>query len=86
MISNSSQSWFRAGVYTLFDTSSAIVGTLDAAPANLTGMIDLLPATLFLGDGGHDILLNVIPEPSSLTALFGGLGTLVGLGRFRRRQ
>jgi autotransporter-associated beta strand protein len=77
---------FGQGVYTLFDTSSAIVGTLDAAPGNLAGTIGLLPATISLGDGGRDILLTVIPEPGSLTALFGGLGVLVGLGRLRRRQ
>ena len=77
---------FGEGMYTLFDTSSAIVGTLDAAPGDLTGTIGFLPATLSLGDGGRDILLTVIPEPSSLSALFGGLGMLVGLGRFRRLQ
>jgi autotransporter-associated beta strand protein len=76
---------FGQGVYTLFDTSSPIVGTLDPNPANLTGMINLLPATLSLGDSGHDILLVVIPEPGSLTAFMAGAGLLAGLGRCRRR-
>jgi autotransporter-associated beta strand protein len=77
---------FGAGTYTLFDTSSAIAGTLNAAPGNLTGSINLLPATLSLGDGGRDILLTVIPEPNSLTALLGGLGMLGSLRSFRRRK
>jgi hypothetical protein len=35
--------------------------------------------------GGNDILV-VVPEPSSLVALAGGFGLLMGLGRFRRRE
>ena len=79
-------SGFGEGVYTLFDTSSAIIGSLNPNASSLTGIIGTLPGTLSIGDAGRDIVLTVIPEPSALTALFGGLGMLVGLGRLRRFQ
>ncbi|MEQ1861776.1 MAG: autotransporter-associated beta strand repeat-containing protein [Chthoniobacteraceae bacterium] len=34
---------------------------------------------------GNDVALIAVPEPGSLVALCAGLGTLLGLGRFRRR-
>jgi hypothetical protein len=77
---------FGEGTYTLFDTSNAIVGSLDPVSGHLTGMIAGLPATLSFGDSGRDIILTVIPEPSSLSVLMGGLGALAGLGRWRRRS
>lgn len=36
--------------------------------------------------GGNDVLLTVVPEPSSAIALLGGLASLVGLQRLRRRR
>ena len=69
-------SGFGEGVYTLFDTSSAIIGSLNPNASSLTGIIGTLPGTLSIGDAGRDIVLTVIPEPSALTALFGGLGML----------
>jgi hypothetical protein len=75
---------FGPGTYTLFDTSTAIAGTLDPVSSHLTGTIAAFPATLSLGDGGRDIILTVIPEPSPISALLGGLGMLSGFGRWRR--
>ncbi|MEO8350085.1 MAG: autotransporter-associated beta strand repeat-containing protein, partial [Chthoniobacteraceae bacterium] len=74
---------FDEGTYTLFDTSSAIVGTLDGN--NLNGTIAGLPAAISLSANSQDIILTVIPEPTSLVSLMAGLGCLCGLGRFRRR-
>jgi autotransporter-associated beta strand protein len=45
-----------AGTYTLFDTSTAITGTLGS---NLSGSIGAFNGTLALGDSGNDIVLNV---------------------------
>jgi autotransporter-associated beta strand protein len=45
------------GVYTLFDSSTPISGTLGSA---LSGMIGSFSATLSLGDGGNDILLTTM--------------------------
>ena len=34
--------------------------------------------------GGNDVAIT-IPEPGTVVSLFGGIGALLGLGRFRRR-
>jgi len=61
-----------AGVYTLFDTSNTISGSLDGT--NLSGSIGSLSGTLSLENGSQDVVLTVIPEPSSLLlALISGL-------------
>ncbi len=70
---------FGGGTYTLFDTASSIVGSLDLL--NTSGFVGGLPATLAFADGGTDLVLNVVPEPSALALL--SLGTL---GLLRRRR
>lgn len=40
----------------------------------------------YTGGTGNDVVLTAVPEPSSLVMLLGGLGSLAGLRRFRRRQ
>ncbi len=40
----------------------------------------------YAGGTGNDILLTAVPEPSSTLLLLGGVGSLAGLRRFRRRQ
>jgi autotransporter-associated beta strand protein len=77
---------FGEGTYTLFDTSNPIVGNLDPISSHLSGLIGGLPATLSLGDSGHDIILIVIPEPGSGALLISTLGVITGLGRWRRRS
>jgi autotransporter-associated beta strand protein len=72
---------FAAGTYTLFDGDTSIVGTLDSNPANLTGSIGAFTATLGFADGTNDLVLNVVPEPSSIVSLLGGLGALLGVRR-----
>ncbi len=72
---------FGAGTYTLFDTSSAILGSLGT---NLTGTLGGLSVTLQLGDGGNDLQLvaTSVPEPSSVAlAGFGLVGVVVGIRR-----
>lgn len=76
-------SGFGAGVYTLIDTSTSIVGTLGS---NLTGTVAGLDAVLSLS--GNDVILTVtaIPEPSTFAALLGtsALGA-AALSRRKRR-
>ena len=75
---------FSAGTYTLFDGTLPISGTLDAA--NRTGSLGgPFTGTLSLADSGNDVVLTVIPEPTSATLLLAGLGSMAGLRRFRRR-
>ena len=69
-----------AGEYTLFDSTTDIIGSLDAG--DLTGTIGAFSATLGFGDTDNDIVLTVVPEPSSVALL--GLGVF-GLMRRRRR-
>lgn len=74
---------FGAGVYTLFDTSNSIVGSLGA---NLTGTIGGFNGTLSLANGGQDIVLTVsaIPEPGTVALLVAGLGLIAFIRRHRR--
>jgi autotransporter-associated beta strand protein len=72
------------GSYTLFDGGSPIVGTLDPNSANLTGSLGgQFVGTLGFGDGGNDLVLNVVPEPTSAGLFLCGAG-LIGLRRRRR--
>jgi hypothetical protein len=70
---------FGAGQYVLFDTSASIVGTIDTSPFALGGFT----ASLGLANGGQDLVLNVIPEPSAYLLLTMSLLFLV---TFRRRR
>jgi autotransporter-associated beta strand protein len=78
-------SGLEAGTYTLFDTGAAINGTFDTS--NLNGIVGPgFTGTLGFGDNGHDIVLTVVPEPVSATLLIAGMGSVLGLRRFRRRS
>ncbi len=74
---------FGQGTYVLFETNSAIAATLGT---NITGTVLGWEVSLELADGGTDLILNVIPEPNTAVTLFSGLGTLLGLQRWRRRS
>jgi len=77
-------SGFGAGVYTLFDTSSTILGSLGA---NLS--VDFgsgVTGTIGLANAGQDIVLTVVPEPSTWQAMLGGIGVLAGLRMLRRTR
>ena len=73
-------SGFGPGIYTLFDGSSPIVGSLGS---NVTGSVGGLSSTLSTANGNQDIILTVVPEPSTLAIL--GLGSLA-LARRRRKN
>ena len=80
----SSSSGLANGTYTLFNAPGGIIGTLDAT--NLTGSFGGgFTGTLVIDSANHDINLLVVPEPGSVVSLFGGLGLLLGIQRFRRR-
>jgi fibronectin-binding autotransporter adhesin len=71
------------GDYVLFDTTLPIVGTLGL---NTTGSLaGGLTGTLQFADGTNDLILHVVPEPTTTSALLGGLGMLLA-GRRRRRN
>ena len=66
---------FAPGSYVLFDTNADILGDLGSATGTVLG----LDATLSFANGanGHDdLILTVVPEPSSAILLLGGLGFL----------
>lgn len=78
---------FGSGVYTLFESSTTIAGTL--LSGQLSGTIDGLDAVLSLSGDSQSILLTVtaIPEPANVALLFGGVcGACVIGGRRRRRH
>lgn len=66
--------------YVLFDGAMPINGTLGA---NRAGTIGEFTAELQLADGGNDIILHVVPEPSAASALLCGIASLLGLRRRR---
>lgn len=73
---------FSAGEYTLFDGTSAIIGSLDTNLANLAGSLgDGYTGKLELRDGGNDLVLIVVPEPGSAGLLLAGLGSLLAVRR-----
>ncbi len=69
---------FGPGTYTLFDTGEAILGSLGTATGTLGGY----DAELFIV--GNDLVLQVIPEPASMAAIFAALVGSVVLLRRRR--
>lgn len=69
------------GQYTLFDTNALILGLLD--PAQLTGTVGGFQGSLILADGGRDLALVLIPEPSAAGLLLLSLGLTM---RRRRGQ
>jgi autotransporter-associated beta strand protein len=75
---------FAPGTYTLFDTSTAISGSLDNA--NLTGSLGGFTGTLGFAESGQDLVLVVVPEPGSAALLLASFGSLLGLRRFRSGQ
>lgn len=70
-------------VYTLFDSTQVISGSLDGG--DLTGTIGGRAATLSLGDSGNDINLTVVPEPATFGMIFGVLTLGLAVTRRRRR-
>jgi len=70
-------SGFGAGSYVLFDTGSAIAGSLGMATGTLGGYDASLAIV------GNNLVLNVsiIPEPSSMALLFAGAAALAFLRR-----
>jgi autotransporter-associated beta strand protein len=73
------------GTYTLFQTNTAISGSLGA---NVNG---LLPGGLFgtiteVGNNQIDLVIQAVPEPNALSMLAGSIGMALGLQRFRRRR
>ncbi len=76
----SALSGFGAGVYTLFDTASAISGTLGSS---LSGTIGGFNGVLSLANLNNDLILTVsaIPEPSTWALLAFSLTTVMILRR-----
>ncbi len=70
---------FGMGDYVLFDTTTAITGSLGT---NVTGPVGTFTGTLQFADGTNDIIVRVVPEPTSAALMLGGLALLAG----RRRR
>ena len=73
---------FGPGVYTLIDAGS-ISGKLGS---NLNGTIGDWDASIGLNTNGNELLLTVVPEPSTMTLLGAGLMGLIGWAWRRARQ
>jgi len=71
---------FGSGMYTLFETSRPILGSLGP---NLSGLIAGTPVTLSLSPDGTDLQLNAVCEPSSLLLV---ASAALALGGLRRRS
>jgi hypothetical protein len=71
---------FEQGTYMLVDAKS-ISGSLGTSSS---GMIDGLPANIAIQ--GDDVVLNVVPEPSTLALLATGAIALAGYDWRRRRS
>jgi hypothetical protein len=72
------------GDYVLFDSNSPINGTLGP---NISGVVAPgLFGSLLFASGTNDLVLHVIPEPGSVSAMVAGFGLLVGLRRQRRAR
>lgn len=70
--------------YVLFDGTLPINGTLGA---NLSGVLAPgFTGSLQFADGTNDLVLHVIPEPGSVSAMIAGFGMLLGLRRHRRER
>lgn len=79
----STLSGFAAGTYTLFDTTTAISGSLGS---NLSGAIGGFNGTISLANSNTDLILTVaaVPEPSATILL--AIGATVLLFRIRHRS
>lgn len=71
---------FGAGTYTLFDSASALTGTVDSSVFSLGGGFN---GQLQLADSGSNVVLNVTVVPEPAITLLGSLGLL---GILRRRR
>lgn len=76
---------FEGGTYVLFSTESLISGSLDFGAGQLTGFVGGFEAAIAFADNDTDVVLTIVPEADSLTALMGGASLLLGLRRRRRR-
>ncbi|GEM_PF-2684040 len=70
------------GSYTLFDTSESITGTLNAA--DLSGSVGSFTGTLEFANSNQDLVLTVIPEPSTFLLLIAS--SVFGILMHRRRH
>lgn len=71
------------GTYTLFDTPTAISGTLGSSLSGIIGGIGGFTGTLGISGDGTDLILTVaVPEPSTCVLL--GLGGVVSAMAWRR--
>jgi autotransporter-associated beta strand protein len=73
----------NASTYTLFDSSTPIVGTLGAL---IEGAINGAPFRLQFADNGNDLVLVPVPEPASAGLLAGAASLLGAFRRPRRRR
>jgi autotransporter-associated beta strand protein len=76
------QAGFGLGIYTPFDADSPIDGYINEANGRIGG----IPASIWIDTAGHDVLLGVVPEPSTLALAALGLFGLAFYGRRRKRR